>query len=259
MIDNLARVHPDAKLGNNVSVGPFSTIAADVVIGDDTRIESNVVIMDGTQIGTHCHVFPGAVIGASPQDLKYNGENTKAIIGNHCVIRECVTINRGTTSRWKTQIGNHTLLMAYTHIGHDSLIGNHCILANSAGISGHVTIEDYVTIEGQCGVAQFVHIGAHSFVGGLSGIRQNIPPYVKSARNPLCFLGVNAIGMKRRGMSESDIAEVTEIYKKIYIRNSTIAKGIADVEATVKESLIKKQILDFIRDSKGGIIKSAIN
>ncbi len=259
MISNLAYVHPDAQLGENVHVGPFSTIEADVKIGDNTRIESNVTIMNGTEIGHNCHIFPGAVIGADPQDLKYKGEPTKAIVGNHTVIRECVTINRGTNDRWETRVGDHTLLMAYTHIGHDCIIGNHCILANSAGVSGHVTIDDYATIEGQVGIAQFVHIGSFAFVGGMSGIRQNVPPFVKAARTPLAFVGVNSIGMKRRGVPEEDIRAIEEIYKKLYIHNTTIAKGIDDITFTVKDSKIKTQILEFIANSKGGIIKSPIN
>jgi UDP-N-acetylglucosamine acyltransferase len=259
MISNLAHVHPDAQLGENVYVGPFSNIEADVKIGANTKIESNVVIMNGSEIGHDCHIFPGAVIGADPQDLKYNGEATKAIIGNHTIIRECVTINRGTTDKWETRIGNHTLLMAYTHIGHDCIIGNHCILANSAGVSGHVTIDDYATIEGQVGIGQFVHIGAFAFVGGMSGIRQNVPPFVKAARTPLSFIGVNSIGMKRRGIPEEDIRNAEEIYKKLYIHNTTIAKGIDDITFTVKDSKIKTQILEFINNSKNGIIKSPIN
>lgn len=258
MISNLAYVHPDAQLGEGVIVGPFTNIEADVKIGANTRIESNVTIMNGSEIGTDCHIFPGAVIGAIPQDLKYRGENTKAIVGNHCTIRECVTINKGTTDKWKTVIGNHTLLMAYTHIGHDSIIGNHCILANSAGISGHVTVDDYAIIEGQVGVSQFVHIGAYAFVAGRTGVRQNIPPFVKAARDPLSFIGVNSIGMKRRGVPEEDIKNAESIYKKLYVHNNTIGKGIEDVTQNEPDSKMKTQILEFIKNSPGGIIKSPL-
>lgn len=259
MISDLAFVHPDAQLGENVVVGPFTNIEADVKIGTNTRIESNATIMNGTEIGTDCHVFPGAVIGAIPQDLKYNGENTKVIIGNHCTIRECVTINRGTTDRWKTIVGNHVLLMAYTHIGHDCTIGNHVIIANSTGVSGHVTIDDYAIIEGQVGVGQFVHIGAHSFVAGMSAVRRNVPPYVKAAREPLSFIGVNSIGMKRRGMADEDVKTIEALYKKLYVHNNTIGKGLADVKANMEDSPMKKEILEFISNSKGGVIKSPLN
>lgn len=259
MISNLAYVHPDAQIGDNVRVGPFTNIEADVKIGDNTRIESNVTIMNGTEIGHNCHIFPGAVLGADPQDLKYAGEKTKAIIGNHCLIREFVTVNRGTSDRWKTEIGNHTLLMAYTHIGHDSIIGNHCILANAAGISGHVTIDDFATIEGQVGVAQFVHIGSYTFIAGGSSVRKNVPPFVKSAREPMAFIGVNSIGMKRRGVAEEDIRKAESIYKKLYIHNRTMAKGVEEVITTEPDSAIKTQILEFIKNSSGGVIKSPIN
>jgi len=259
MISNLAYVHPDAQIGNNVSIGPFSNIEANVTIGDNTKVESNVVIMSGTEIGTDCHIFPGAVLGADPQDLKYAGEDTKAIIGNHTTIREFVTINRGTTDKWKTVVGDHTLLMAYTHIGHDCIIGNHCILANAAGISGHVTIDDFATIEGQVGVGQFVHIGAYTFIAGGSSVRKNVPPFVKSAREPMAFIGVNSIGMKRRGMAEEDIKQAESIYKRLYIHNRTMSKGIEDVLANEPESGIRTQILDFIKNSPGGVIKSPIN
>ena len=259
MISNLAYVHPDAQIGENVSIGPFTNIEANVKIGDNTRIESNVAIMSGSEIGHNCHIFPGAVIGAEPQDLKYKGEDTKAIIGNHTTIRECVTINRGTTDKWETRVGNHTLLMAYTHIGHDCIIGNHCILANSAGVSGHVTIDDFAVIEGQVGMGQFVHIGAYAFVAGGSLVRRNVPPFVKAAREPMAFIGVNSIGMKRRGVNEEDIRAAESIYKKLYIHNRTMAKGIEEVISTEPDSAIKKQILEFIKNSQGGVIKSPIN
>lgn len=259
MISNLAAVHPDAKIGNNVTIEPFANIEGDVVIGDNTWVGSNVTIMNGTEIGHDCQIFPGAVLGAAPQDLKYKGEDTKAIIGNHTTIREFVTVNRGTTDKWETRVGDHTLLMAYTHIGHDCIIGNHCIIANSAGISGHVIIDDYATIEGQVGIGQFVHIGAYAFIAGGSGVRQNVPPFIKAARQPLSFIGVNSIGMKRRGVSEEDVKKIEAIYKKLYIHNSTIGKGVEDIKATIEDSDVKKTILDFISNSPKGIIKGTVN
>ena len=258
MISNLAYVHPDAQLGENVIVGPFTNIEADVKIGDNTKIESNVTIMNGTTIGSGCHIFPGAVIGAVPQDLKYKGEDTKTIVGDNCTIRECVTINKGTTDKWETRVGNNTLLMAYTHIGHDCIIGNYCILANSAGISGHVTIDDFAIIEGQVGVSQFVHIGAYSFIAGRTGVRKNVPPFVKAAREPMSYIGVNSIGMKRRGVSEEDIRNAESIYKKLYIHNKNMSKGIEDVMQNEPDSKIKTQILEFIKNSPGGVIKSPL-
>jgi UDP-N-acetylglucosamine acyltransferase len=259
MISDLAYVHPDAQIGENVSIGPFATIEGDVIIGANTKIEPNATIMNGSEIGSGCHIFPGAVIGAETQDLKYKGENTKAIVGNNCTIRECVTINRGTTDKWKTVVGHHTLLMAYTHIGHDCIIGNHCILANSAGISGHVTIGDYAVIEGQVGVGQFINIGAYAFIAGRSSVRKNVPPFVKSAREPMSFIGVNSIGMKRRGMSDEDIKIAETIYKRLYVHNKTMGTGLEDVIQNEPESSVKTQIIEFIKNSPGGVIKSPIN
>ena len=259
MISPLASVHPEAKLGKNVSVGPFTYIEADVTIGDNTKVESNVSILNGTKIGHDCHIFPGAVLGAEPQDLKYKGEKTTAVIGNHTTIRECVTINRGTTDKWETRVGDHTLLMAYTHIGHDCVIGNHCIIANYGGISGHVIVDDYAIIEGQVGVGQFVRIGKFAFIAGGSLVRRNVPPFVKAAREPMSFIGVNSIGMKRRGISDEDIRTVDAIYKKLYIHNRTMAKGIDDVMFTEPDTELKKEILEFISNSPGGVIKSPIN
>lgn len=258
MISNLASVHPKAQIGSNVTIDPFAVVEADVKIGDNTWIGSNATIMSGSEIGNGCKIFSGAVIGAEPQDLKYNGEKTKAIVGNNVTIRECVTINRGTTDKWETRIGNNTLLMAYSHIGHDSIVGNHCILANQCGVSGHVIIDDHATIEGQCGIGQFIHIGAYTFIGGMSAIRQNVPPFVKAAREPLSYIGINSIGMKRRGVSEEDIKSAEEIYKKLFVHNNTIAKGIADITANVADSKIKKQVLEFISNSPRGIIKSPV-
>src|SRR5690554_270385 len=186
-----AFIHPNAKIGKGVQIDPFAYIAEDVVIGDGCWIGPNATIMDGARIGKNCKIFPGAVISAIPQDLKYKGEKTTAEIGDNTTIRECVTINRGTADRNKTVVGSNCLLMAYVHIAHDVIVGNHVILANTVNIAGHVTIEDYVTLEGVVAVQQFVRIGMHSFIAGGSLVRKNVPPYVKAAREPLSFVGVN--------------------------------------------------------------------
>ena len=195
-IHPMSAIHPDAQIGTGTTVGAFTSIAADVVIGENTWIGPNVSIMDGARIGSNCRIFPGAVISAIPQDLKYDGEQTTAEIGDHTTIRECCTINRGTSDKWKTVVGNHSLLMAYTHIAHDAHIGNHCIIANSANIAGHVVVEDYVVIEGV--VAIHLYGGKHSFLAGGSLVRKNVPPFVKAAREPLSFAGVNTIGLQTR-------------------------------------------------------------
>jgi len=205
MISPLAHIHPDAKIGPGTVVEPFAYITADVVIGNNCWIGPHAVIMDGARIGNDCRVFPGAVISAIPQDLKFEGEQTTTEIGNNTTIRECVTINRGTKDRFKTSVGANCLLMAYVHIAHDCAVGNNVILANSVNVAGHVEIEDWAILEGYVGVSQFVKIGAHSFVAGQSGVRKNVPPFVKAAREPLAYVGVNSVGLRRRGFSNESI------------------------------------------------------
>jgi len=255
MIHDLASVHPDAQLGENVTVNPFSAIAEDVVIGDGTTIHSNVTIMDGARIGKNCEIFPGAVISAIPQDLKFKGEKTTTEIGDNSTIRECVTINRGTADRHKTVVGKNTMLMAYTHLGHDVVVGNNCILANAASIAGHVVIEDFAILEGIVAVQQFVTIGKHSFIAGGSLVRKNVPPFAKAAREPLSFAGVNSIGLQRRGFKDSVISAIQDAYRLIYIQNRNIAKGLEMVEEQVPEIDEVKEIISFIRSSDKGIMR----
>jgi UDP-N-acetylglucosamine acyltransferase len=254
-ISDMAVIHPDASIGQDVTISPFSTIAGDVVIGAGTWIGPNVTIMDGTRIGAHCRIFPGAVIGGMPQDLKYAGENTTAEIGDHTTIRECCTINRGTTDRMHTKVGSHCLLMAYTHVAHDAVIGDHCVLANCASIAGHVTIEDWVIIEGVVAVQQFVRIGQHAFVAGGSLVRKNIPPYVKVAREPLSYIGVNAIGLRRRGFPDEFVRAVEDVYRTLYITGGNMSKAIKVAELELPMSEAKDIILAFIRASDKGIVR----
>jgi UDP-N-acetylglucosamine acyltransferase len=258
MISPLANISVDSKLGQGVIVDSFSTIFEDVVIGDGTRIHPNVTIYPGTRIGKNCEIFPGAVIGVVPQDLKFNGEYTTVEIGDHTIIRECVTIHRGTNDMYKTVIGSHCLLMTYVHIAHDCQIGNHVILASYVGLSGHVTIDDYAILEGKVAAQQFVHIGAHSFIGGASLVRKNVPPYIKAAREPMTFAGVNSVGLRRRGISDEDIREIEDIYRTIYVQNNNISKGLEVVKETLKDSPIRKEIIDFIEASDKGIIRGMI-
>jgi UDP-N-acetylglucosamine acyltransferase len=255
MIHKLADIDPRARIGKNVKVGPFAHIAGDVSIGDDTEIMSNAVIFDGARIGKGCKVFPGAVISAVPQDLKFAGEVTTVEIGDYTTIRECVTINRGTIDRQKTVVGSHCLIMAYTHLGHDVVVGNHCILANSASIAGHVTIEDYAILEGIVAVQQFITIGAHSFVAGGSLVRKDIPPYVKAAREPISYVGVNSIGLRRRGFSDLLIKQIEDIYRLIYVQNTNMSKGLSQVEEIIAQSKERDAIVAFIKNSPKGVMR----
>jgi len=255
MISNLASIHPKAKIGNNVTIEPFVTIYGDVEIGDGCWIGPNVVIMDGTRIGKNNKFFPGAVIGAIPQDLKFKGEKSLVEIGDNNSIRECVTINRGTLDRMTTKIGNNNLLMAYTHLGHDTILGNSIIIANNGSLAGHITIEDYAIIEGVVAAQQFVNIGAHSFIAGASLVRKSVPPYIRVAREPLQFIGVNTIGLARRGFDKEVIKQIEDIYRIIFVRGHNITNALEIVESEIPDSLYRKEILDFIRGQKDGIVK----
>jgi len=255
MISPLASVDPQAKIGNNVTISPFAFIEGDVVIGDDTWIGPNAVIMNGARIGKKCRIFPGAVVSAIPQDLKFEGEQTTTEIGDNTTIRECVTLNRGTKDKWKTSIGSNCLLMAYVHIAHDCEIGNNVILANSVNVAGHVVIEDWAILEGYVGVSQFVHIGAHAFVAGQCGVRKNVPPFVKAAREPLAYAGVNSVGLRRRGFTNESIQHIEDIYRTLYVKGLNVTNAVDVIEKESPASKEKAHILDFIRNSKDGIIR----
>ncbi|MCB9194830.1 MAG: acyl-ACP--UDP-N-acetylglucosamine O-acyltransferase [Flavobacteriales bacterium] len=256
MTDSLPRfIHPDAKIGNNVVIEPFSTIYGDVEIGDNTWIGPNVTIFDGARIGSNCKIFPGAVISAVSQDLKYQGEYTTTHIGNNTTIRECVTIHKGTADRQKTVVGDNCLLMAYVHVAHDCIIGNNVIIANSTQLAGHITIGDWVVIEGMVGTQQFVHIGDHAFIAGMSSVRKNVPPYVKAAREPLSYVGVNSIGLRRRGFTDQQILNIEDTYRIIYVQNTNVTKALEIAEVELVDSEERNNIIDFIRNSQKGIMR----
>jgi UDP-N-acetylglucosamine acyltransferase len=255
MISPNSSIDKNAKLGKNITVSPFAVINANVEIGDGTWIGPHVTLMEGARIGKNCKVFPGAVISAIPQDLKFSGEETTAEIGDNTIIRECVTVNRGTKDRMKTSVGSNCLLMAYVHVAHDCIIGNNVILANLVTLAGHITIEDHAILEGLVAVQQFIHIGAHAFVTGGSLVRKNIPPYVKAAREPLSYIGVNSVGLRRRGFSNESILQIEDIYRTIYVKGYNVSNAITIVEQEAPASVEKELIVKFIRESKDGIIR----
>jgi UDP-N-acetylglucosamine acyltransferase len=226
-----------------------------VEIGDDTYIHPNAVIYPDTIIGKGCKIFPGAVIGIINQDLKYKGEKSNTVIGDNTVIREYVTIHKGTADRMTTKVGNNCLIMCYTHLGHDCIVGNNVIIANNGSLAGHITVEDFVVIEGVVAAQQFVRIGAHSFVAGASLVRKSIPPYVRVAREPLQFIGVNTIGLNRRGFDKDAIKQIEDIYRIIFVRGHNLSNALEIVENEMPDTEIRRQILDFIKSQKDGIIK----
>jgi UDP-N-acetylglucosamine acyltransferase len=255
MIHPLTYVHPDAKIAPNVRIDPFSTVHRNVEIGEGTWIGSNVTIMEGARIGKNVKIFPSSVISAIPQDLKYNGEDSVTVIGDNTTIRECVTINRGTVDRNETRIGNNCLIMAYTHIAHDCEIGNHCIFSNNTTLAGHIIVGDYVVLAGLTAIQQFVRIGSHAFVTGGSLVRKDIPPYVKAAREPLSYVGVNSVGLKRRGYSIEKINHILDIYRILFVRGYNVSKALSIIETDIPVSDERDEIISFIRDTGRGIMK----
>ncbi|HEY0609362.1 MAG TPA: acyl-ACP--UDP-N-acetylglucosamine O-acyltransferase [Chitinophaga sp.] len=255
MIHPLTYIHPDAKVAPNVKIDPFTVIHKNVEIGDGTWIGSNVTIMEGARIGKNCRIFPGSVISAIPQDLKFAGEDTTVEIGDNTTIREFVTINRGTKDRWKTVIGKNCLIMAYCHIAHDCEVGNNCIFSNNTTLAGHINVGDHVVLAGMVAVHQFCKIGDHAFVTGGSLVRKDVPPYVKAAREPLSYVGVNSIGLKRRGFSLEKINHILDIYRVIFVKGYNISKAISIIEAEFPATDERDEILSFIRDSGRGVMK----
>lgn len=258
MISKFADISNKAELGKDVQVNSFSKVYENVTIGDRTIIHPNVTIYPGTHIGEDCEIFPGAVIGITPQDLKFEGEETIVEIGNNTKIRECVTIHKGTKDRWKTSIGDNCLLMTYVHVAHDCQIGNNVILASYTGLSGHVVIDDFAILEGKVAAQQFVNIGKHAFIAGASLVRKDVPPYIRAAREPLGYAGVNSVGLRRRGFSDEQVKEIEDIYRYLYVMNNNLSKGIEMMKDSVKDSPVRQEILDFIANSEKGIIKGLI-
>lgn len=251
----LAYVHPQAKVAKNVVIEPFVNIEKNVEIGEGTWIGSNVTIMEGARIGKNCKIFPGSVISAIPQDLKFDGEETIAKIGDNTVVREFVTINRGTKASFETTVGSNCLLMAYVHIAHDCVVGNNVILANAATLAGHITIDDFAIIGGLSAVHQFVNIGAHVMISGGSLVRKDVPPFTKAAREPLSYVGINSIGLRRRGFTAEKIREIQEIYRFIYLKGNNVSQALEYIEANLPATSERDEIISFISRSSRGIMK----
>lgn len=255
MIHPLAHVHPDAKIGANVTIEPFSSIYADVEIGDGTWIGPNVTIFDGARIGKNCKIYPGTVISAIPQDLKYEGEQTFVFIGDETVVRECVTINKGTKALGYTKVGSHSLIMATAHVAHDSIIGDHCIIVNGVAIAGHVEIDDYAIVGGLSPIHQFTKIGKHSIIGGGTLVRKDVPPFVKAARNPISYVGINSLGLRRRGFSNEKIAEIQSIYRVLFQQKNNVSKALQIIETEFDATPERDEIIQFIKNSSRGIMR----
>lgn len=255
MISNLAYIHPNARLGKDVKVDPFAYISGNVIIGEGTWIGPNATILDGARIGKNCKIFPSAVVSGIPQDLKFKGEETTAEIGDNTTVREGVTINRGTAAVGKTVVGNNCLVMAYVHVGHDCAVGDYCILGNSLGLAGEVKIDDWAIVSGGTLVHQFVHIGGHVIIGGGSKVRMDVPPFIKADREPLAYMGINSIGLTRRGFEKERIDEIHNIYRALYQNGMNTSNAIAHIEKEFKQTIDRDYILDFFRNSERGVIR----
>jgi UDP-N-acetylglucosamine acyltransferase len=251
----LAYIHPEAKIASSVVIEPFVTIDKNVEIGEGTHIGSNVTIMEGTRIGKNCKIHPGAVIAGIPQDLKFKGEDTLAIIGDNTTIRECVTVNRGTASKGKTVIGQNCLIMAYCHVAHDCMVGNNIILGNATQLAGEVHIDDFAILSGGVLVHQFTHIGSHVMIQGGAKVNKDIPPFVKAAREPISYCGINSVGLRRRGYTNEQIRDIQDIYRYLYLSGMNNSIAIEHIEAELPATKERDEIILFVRNSPRGIMK----
>ncbi len=257
-IHPLATVHPGAVLAEDVEVGPYAYIDDNVTIGPGTHILPHATIFPYVSIGRDCNVYPGAVVGAVPQDLKFDGEVTSVQIGDRVNIRECATINRGTAASGKgvTRIGNDTLIMSYVHVAHDCNVGNHCILVSYVGLAGETDVDDWAIIGGGTKVHQFSKIGTHAMVGGGTAINKDIPPYSICGRVPIVFAGINLVGLRRRGFDSEVIRTIKDIYDLIYHQGYNISDSLARIEEGFPQSEARDNILNFIRSSTRGIVRA---
>ena len=253
-----AYIHPAAKIHPSVVIDPFVSIDQNVEIGEGTHIGSNVTIMEGARIGKHCNIFPGAVISGIPQDLKFNGEETTAEIGDYTTIRECVTVNRGTASRGKTTVGSRCLIMAYSHIAHDCKIGDNVIMSNATQVAGEVVVDNFAVIGGGTLIHQFCHLGEHVMIQGGAHIIKDIPPFVKAGRDPIAFTGINSIGLRRRNFNNDQIRDIQEIYRYLYLSRLNVSDAVDRIEAELPATPERDLIIEFIRNSKRGIVRGYV-
>lgn len=258
-ISPLAVVHPEAKIGEGVIIEPFAVIEKDVVIGDECHIHPHAVIRDGARIGKGCQIFPGAVIAGIPQDLKFKGEITTAEIGDYTTIRECVTVNRGTASKGKTIVGNHCLIMAYSHIAHDCILKDNIIIGNASQIAGEVEIDDYAIVSGGSLVHQFTRISKHVMIQGGSRIGKDIPPYTLIGRDPIVYCGINIVGLRRRGFTNQQVYLIQDIYRTLYTRGLNNSDALKAIETEYEPCEERDLILNFIKNSKRGIVRGSMD
>ncbi len=254
-ISSLAYIHPSADIGEDVIVEPFAYIENNVVIGAGTRIMPHACVMSGSRIGKNCTIFPNAVISGIPQDLKFDNEESFAIIGDNTIVRECVTVNRGTKSRGQTVVGDNCLLMAYCHVAHDCVLKDHVIIGNTVQLAGEVEIDDYAIISGGTLVHQFTRVGKHTMIQGGTRLGKDIPPYSVAGREPVSYVGINIVGLRRRGFTREQINTIQEIYRYLYLSGYNITQAIERIESELTESNERTDIIDFVRASSRGVVR----
>lgn len=254
-VSNLAFVHPEAKLGDNIIVEPFAYVDRGTVIDDGTRIMAHSTVLDGSRIGKNCTIFPHATISGIPQDLKFVGEHSTAEIGDNTTVRECATINRGTASRGSTVVGKNCLIMAYSHVAHDCILRNNVIIGNASQLAGEVEIDDYAILSGGTLVHQFSRIGAHTMIQGGSKISKDIPPFIMVGREPIVYVGLNVVGLRRRGYNSEKINSIQEIYRYLYQSGHNVSQALERINNDIPDSEEKEEILEFIQSSSRGIIR----
>ena len=253
-ISPLAQVHPEAQIGAEVTVGPFVTIEANTVIGDRCVLDQGCIIRSGARIGSDCHIHPYAVIAGVPQDLKFRGEETTAVIGDHTTIREFATVNRGTASRGTTVIGSNCLIMAYSHVAHDCILKDHIILGNATQLAGEVEIDDYAILSGAVLVHQFVRISQHVMIQGGSKVTKDIPPYCLVGRDPIVYCGINIVGLRRRGFTNEQIFLINDVYRTLYQGGLNNSEALVEIQSRYPQCYERDLIYNFISDSKRGIV-----
>lgn len=251
----LAYVHPDAKIHPSVVIEPFVTIGPNVEIDEGTHIYSSATIMWGARIGKNCRIFPGAVVGAEPQDLKFRGEETLAFVGDNTTLRECVTVHRGTASKGKTIVGKNCLIMAYSHVAHDCIVGDNVVMSNATQIAGEVEIDDYAIVGGGTLIHQFCHIGRNVMIQGGALINKDIPPYVMAAHEPIAFAGINVIGLRRKGFDNDTIEAIQDVYRMLYLSGLNFTDAVKRIEKELPASPERDTIINFVKESKRGIIR----
>jgi UDP-N-acetylglucosamine acyltransferase len=254
-VHRTALVSPDAELDDGVTVGPYAVIGAGVKLRAGVSVGSHAVLEGDTTVGSGTRIFPHAVIGTIPQDVKFEGEESRLVIGENCTFREFVTVNRGTKERRETVVGSNVLAMAYSHVAHDCIVGDNCILSNAATLAGHVELGEYAVIGGLAAIRQFCRVGDHAFIGGLCGISKDVMPYVKVGFDPTRVVGLNTVGLQRRGFDDETRENLKKAYSVVFRQNLNTTQALEKLEAELGGVPEVRKIIDFVKTSELGLLK----